>query len=136
MPTKKELMSLIDGMSKTEFTKGEVKSFINSVNTTDSMPPTEYRKGDVIANGVGAKKRPMVVISIVGNMMYGIPLSSTQDEFNLSESKSRFMGDGWFSKGVSVVTKEYADENFIGVYDNMKLLNKAIELMKNEISKL
>lgn len=136
MPTKKELMGIIDSQKKEMFTKGEVKTFINSVLTADSKSPKSFKKGDVIANGVGAKTRPIVIIKVVGSLLYGIPLSTTKDELNMSESKSRFMEDGYFSKGISVVTFEYAIENFIGVYDNMKLLNNAISLMKSEIIKL
>jgi len=136
MPTREELMILIDSTEKDKYTKGEVKSFVNSVKMIESVAPTSFRKGDVIANGVGAKKRPIVVINIVGDVMYGIPLSTTQDCMNLCEASSRFFGSQYFSKGVSVVTVEYAKDNFLGVYDNPKSLNQAIELMKQEISKL
>jgi hypothetical protein len=136
MPTKKELMSIIDSQQKGLYTKGEVKTFINTIVTADSKPPLKYKKGDVIANGIGVKKRPIVVIRIIGELLFCIPLSTTKDEFNLCESDSRFMGSGWFSKGLSVVSKEYANDNFIGVYDNPKLLNKAIHQLKLLLLKL
>jgi len=136
MPTREELMNIIDSSRKDEFTKGEVKSYINSVKMLEAVAPTSFRKGDVIANGVGAKKRPIVIVSVVGDVMYGIPLSTTQDCMNLCEASSRFFGSQYFSKGLSAVTVDYAKDNFLGVYDNPKSLNQAIELMKQEINKL
>lgn len=137
MPSKKELFELIESMGKTSFTKGEVKEFVHSVSGTRAERyPNIFKKGDMVSNGVGVKKRPCVVVKVCREMLYMIPLSSTKDVLNMCESKSRFMEDGYFSAGMSVVTVEYAQENFIGVYDNNKLLNIAIKKLKESIEGL
>jgi hypothetical protein len=136
MATKQELYDIIESSVKQSFTKGETKGFVHSVGGAMFGQPRYFKKGDVIANGVGAKKRPCVVIKVEKEFLYLLPLSSTEDELNLCESHSRFFADGWFTRGVSVVSKDYAVDNFIGVYDNIKLLNKAIKLTKQEIQGL
>ena len=136
MASKQRLYDLIDSSSKPHFTKGEVKGFINSVGGAQFGLPKYLKKGDIISNNVGAKKRPCVVIKVFTDVIYAIPLSSNEDELNLCKSKSRFWGDGWFSCGIIAMTKTYAMDNFLGVYDNPKLLNKVIKLSKQEINKI
>ena len=136
MASKQEIHDLIDSTSKTSYTKGEVKSFIQSVGGAQYGRPRYLKKGDVVSNGVGAKKRPCVVVKVDKDFVYAIPLSTTEDELSLCASSSRFFDNGWFTRGVSVVSTDYAIDNFIGVYDNIKLLNKAIKLTKEEISRI
>ena len=136
MPIKSELIEMVSVMSKQQFTKGEVKSFINSVSSRPDEQPSKIKKGDVIYNEMGGKKRPCVVVKVFKDFVFMIPLSTTFDELNLIQSRSRFFKKGWFTKGVAVSKKEYAIQNFMGVYDNPKLLNKAIKLMKEEINSI
>lgn len=82
----------------------------------------------------GTKPRPNVIIKIIDGMCYGIPLTSTQDFMVLCESNtSRFFTiEGkptFFSLGMSVVTMEYAMDNFLGVFDD----NKGLRFAKNEL---
>ena len=94
--------------------------------------PTEIRKGDVITNYEGVKSRPCVVVKVLKDrtVLY-IPLTSSENVHCLSNSKSRFFGEGCFTKSFSVCTEEFAIEHFVGVYDNMTAVNKAIKELKN-----
>lgn len=98
--------------------------------------PSKLRKGDVFLGYSGKKSRPCVVCKVLkdGTVTY-IPLTGSENVHCLTESKSRFFGEGCFSKTFDVCTEEYATENFIGVYDNNKLLNKAIKTLKEYINK-
>jgi len=136
MPKKEELYAQLEQMSKPSYSKGEVKGFIHSVSNDNIQSPSVFKKGDVILNGVGAKKRPCVVVKVLDELLLAIPLSTTKDAMNICESKSRFFLDGWLSCGVWAITKEYAKDNFAGVFDNNKDLNKAIGIMKEMVSKL
>lgn len=98
--------------------------------------PTYIRKGDVFVGYEGKKKRPNVVIKVLKDrtILY-IPLTSTDNVHCLSESKSRFFGEGCFSKSFSVATEEFALENFVGVYDDMKVINNAVQELKKFVNK-
>ena len=98
--------------------------------------PTSIRKGDVIVSFEGVKSRPSVVVNVLKDrtVLY-IPLTSTENVHCLSESKSRFFGEGCFCKAFSVCTEEFAIEHFVGVYDNNKLLNQAIKQLKEYLNK-
>ena len=65
--------------------------------------PTEIRKGDVITNYEGVKSRPCVVVKVLKDrtVLY-IPLTSSENVHCLSNSKSRFFGEGCFTKSFSV----------------------------------
>lgn len=136
MPTKQQLYDIIDSSGKISFTKGEAKDFVCAVSGTAANIPTYFKKGDIVVAGVGLKKRPCVVIKVCLDVLYLIPLSTTEDSLNLMPFRSRFLGEGFFSKGVSVVTIEYAKENFTGVFDNPKALNAAIKKIKEEINSI
>lgn len=96
--------------------------------------PSEIRKGDVIVSFEGVKSRPCVVCKVLKDrtVLY-IPLTASENIHCLSESKSRFFKDGCFTKSFSVCTEDFAIENFVGVYDNMHALNKAIKEFKKFI---
>ena len=61
--------------------------------------PSHICKGDVFLVYEGKKKRPNVVIKVLKDrtIIY-IPLTSTDNIHCLSESKSRFFGEGCFCK--------------------------------------
>lgn len=93
--------------------------------------PKYIRKGDVIILTHGAKSRPCVVSKVLKNrtVIY-IPLTSTENIHCLTSYKSRFFGEGCFSKSYDICTEDIAIANFIGVFDNMKDLNKAIKELR------
>lgn len=108
----------------------------NFKDLKEIQKPSEIKKGDAIINFEGVKSRPCVVCKVLKDrtVLY-IPLTSSENVHCLSESKSRFFGEGCFTKSISVCTEEFAINNFIGVYDNMPALNKAIKELKNYIQK-
>lgn len=136
MPSKEELYTQIDASTKPSYSKGEVKGFIYSVSNERVRSPKTFKKGDVILNGVGMKRRPCVVASVIDKMMYCIPLSTTEDHMNILPHNSRFFEDGWLSNGLWAIHEDYARENFAGVFDDMTSLNKAIKIMKQIVEKL
>tara|TARA_R110000796_G_scaffold90732_1_gene194693 strand:- start:3 stop:419 length:417 start_codon:yes stop_codon:yes gene_type:complete len=131
MPDKKSVLGIIDSGSKTSFSKGEVKCFVNSVSAeNNSAKPTKLKKGDVYITQLGTKSRPVVICKVLGDVVLAIPLSTTENELTLTNSNSRFFGDNFFSKQVIMSTYEYAMEHYAGVFDNNTNLNKAVKMMK------
>lgn len=99
-----------------------------SVKTLDVLnKPTEIKKGDVISVRTASKVRPAVVTKILKDrtVLY-IHLTSTENIHCMTYAKSRFFGEGCFTYGFSICTEQYAIENYLGTYDNMKAVNQAI----------
>jgi len=94
-------------------------------------PPKYIKKGDVLILPEGSKTRPCVVIKVLKDktVLY-IPLTSTDNIHCLSASKSRFFGEGCFTKTISLCSEEVAIQSFVGVYDSPKVLNNAIKEIK------
>lgn len=130
MPDKKKVLENVDNSTKTSFSKGEVKFMVNSVSSETSSKPTKLKKGDVYISQVGVKARPIVICRVLGDLVLGIPMSTTEDAMNLCTFDSRFFGSHFFGKQLVTSTYEYAMENFVGVFDNNPALNKAVKLMK------
>lgn len=113
----------------------------NTIMQTDfkvlknTNPPTEIRKGDVIVSYEGVKTRPSVIIKVLGDRtcVY-IPLTSTDNVHCMTSFTSRFFGKGCFSRAMSVCTEDFAIEHFVGVFDNMNAVNKAIKDLKGFIN--
>ena len=99
--------------------------------------PKYIKKGDVITNYEGVKSRPCVIIKVLKDRtcIY-IPLTSSENVHCMTPCKSRFFGEGCFSKSLSVCTEEFAIENYAGVFDNMKDLNIAIKEIKDFVDKI
>jgi hypothetical protein len=116
-------------------TKNQVLHHLNSVTsvTTETKKPKYLKKGDIIKAMGGWKVRPCVVIKVDKDIVYAIPLSTTEDGINLCEANSRFLTENYFSKSIISVTKENALKNFVGVYDNPKNLNEAIKKVKENL---
>lgn len=123
--------SVLEGLKEKGYSFAEVKHIIGTITCVENCAPSEFKKGDVFIQKVGVKSRPVVIIAVEEDIVYGIPLSTTEDELNLCESSSRFFGEGFFSKTLVSASFEYIRGNFAGVYDNPKVVNKAIrELQK------
>lgn len=117
-----------------------VKTFINEVHCEERLqPPSIFKKGDVIrvrVNNTSDKARPSVIIRVFAEYVISIPLSTCEDLNNLCESTgSRFLKEGWFCNIYLVSPISYANENFLGIYDNNKSLNNAIKELKLFINK-
>jgi len=109
-----------------------VKKFVDEVTHDIDNAPDSFKKGDVIKlQTVGSNKnRPSVIIKVCSEYVVSIPLTTTESVHCLSESKSRFFKNGFFSNTYAVTPIKVAKENFIGVYDNHKLLNLAIKELR------
>ena len=117
-----------------QFIKKEVMD-TNFKNLRSMQRPSQIKKGDVITAYEGVKARPAVVVKVLkdGTVMY-IPLTSTENIHCMTTFKSRFFGEGCFTKSINICTEEHAIEYFVGVFDNMKTLNKAIRDFKEMIN--
>ena len=155
MPSKEKV---VIGITKNSYSKSEVQHLINSITHLESQQaeieqlktgwaerekefkkqraPKELRKGDVIVITTSNKNRPAVVIKVLKELVVCIPLSTTQDSYNLAPSKSRFFREGYFSNHIITIRKELALEYFAGVYDNSRLLNNAIKEMRLFLNKV
>lgn len=129
-------ISVLEGLKEKGYSFLEVKHIIGTITCVESCSPDIFRKGDVFIQSVGVKKRPVVIIHVAEEVVYGIPLSTTQDELNLCESKSRFFGEGYFSNQLVSASFEYVKHNFGGVYDNPKAVNIAIKELKKITEKV
>lgn len=127
--TKEEIISRVDSDNPSI---AEIKLWIETMSFCKQVD--NIKKGDVIAYSL-YKKRPIVVIKIVKDIVYGIPLSTTKDDLNLCSYTSRQFKSGFFSKSIVCMQKEICKNNFIGTLDNNKDLNKAISLLKELIIK-
>jgi len=93
--------------------------------------PEFFKKGDVIRIlAPKDKPRPSVIIKVLPDFVISIPLTTDSNIYCLSESKSRFFKDGCFTNHYEITPTDVAKVNFLGVYDNIKLLNEAIKQLR------
>jgi hypothetical protein len=131
MASKKDIIKEIDTLvNKPTYSKSEVKHLITSVSSESVNKPSTLKIGDVFVNLVGGKNRPIVIVKVLGDVVLGVPLSTTEDCLNLLQFKSRFFGNNYFSKQVVITKYELAMSNFTGVFDSPRDLKKAKEMLK------
>lgn len=130
MSSKQDILNKIN--PNTTYIGTAVKAFVNEVSFETQYFPSQLKKGDVIKVNCqdSGKIRPSVIIKVTSEFTISIPLTSTENVHNLCESSSRFFKDGFFCKNYVVTPIEKAVNNFIGVYDNPKLLNQAIKELR------
>lgn len=140
MPSKLEITA---SLNKPSYSKQEVTHLVNSVSENKARwNPKIIKRGDVFGVAMGNKIRPVVAFKVVGQVVYAIPLTTTNNEMVLCESAgSRFAiveeGHGeYFSHGVICSTVEFAKNNFLWVYDNNKALSTAIKQLKLTLRKV
>jgi len=134
MPSKEQVLATV----KNEAHSGAmVKHLINSITSIETKRPVKLRKGDVIVKEcfTTTKKRPYVLIKVLKEFSLALPLSTTEDSLNLCESDSRFFRVGFFSNQLVTLKNQDALENFAGIYDNPRNLNKAVKIMKEFLDK-
>lgn len=122
--------SVLASLDKETYGVAEVKGLIQKVTKHDDVYPLSLKKGDVYSIIIGKKSRPTVIIKVLKDTVLSIPLSTTKDELNLCEYSSRFFGKGYFSASIITSKSEYAHSKFLGVLDNNRCLNNAINEMK------
>lgn len=112
----------------------EVKHIIGTITEIDREAPSVFKAGDVFIQDVGKKKRPVAIIKVTDCLIYGIPMSTTEDCLNLCTFKSRFFGEGFFSNQLVSASVEYIKDNFIGVLDSPKDLKTAVFKLKELVN--
>lgn len=116
--------------------RAEIQKTDFKVLKDNNQKPSEIRKADCIVVKSGIKSRPAVIVKVLKDRtcIY-IPVTSTENVHCLTPFKSRFLGEGCFSRNFSVCTEEFAIENFVHVFDDTKALNQAIKDLKEFINK-
>lgn len=93
----------------------------------------KIKKGDLFTGmSINHKARPYVVAIVRDDMAYCIPLTTTEDEHSLLPHKSRFLKAGFYCNSFTVVKTSFVLENFKGVMDDNRNLNKAIKLITKQ----
>lgn len=96
--------------------------------------PQILKKGDVfLGMGVNYKVRPMVVAIVKETTSYCIALTTTKDSNALINHTSRFFDAGYLCESFILVSNDFIINKFIGVLDDNRNLNKAIELIKDKL---
>ena len=126
--TLKQVRHLVMGMKSV--TKGNPPE--PTINFTKSNV-MKVKKGDIFTGtSINHKVRPYVVALVRDNLAYCIPLTTTEDEYTLLPHKSRFLKPGFYCNSFIVVKIDYITENFGGVMDDNRNLNKAIKLITKQ----
>jgi hypothetical protein len=128
--------TVLAGLTDKGYSFNEVKHIIGTITEVDKAPPTKYKVGDVYLQSVGTKRRPVVIVKVTDCLIFGIPMSTTEDCLNLCTFSSRFYGDGFFNSQLISASYEYVDDNFVGVLDSPRDLKNAIGKLKELIKNL
>jgi len=133
---KRELLNKFTGTSSYlgSYIKDEIQK-TDFKHLKSIQKPNIIKKGDCLIVQEGAKTRPGIVVKVLSDrtIIY-IALTSTENVHCLTPYKNRFFGEGCFSRSFSVCTEEYALNNFVGVFDDNKTLNKAIKDLKDFVN--
>lgn len=92
--------------------------------------PSKLKRGDVFSQHCGVKKRPVVIVKVLKDIVIGIPLTTNEDELAMTPHNSRFFRGGWFTNQLITARIEYVEDNFLGVLDDNKSLNEAVKQIK------
>lgn len=121
--------TIIESLNKTNYSKEEVIQLMNKLGYEKSTP-NKLKFGDVFIDFVGVKKRPCVIIKVIYEfgIVVSFPLSGTESPMNLIPYSSRFHDDGFINNQLLTTPIEIAHEYFVGVFDNDKVLKRALKL--------
>lgn len=136
MPAKEVV---ITSLNKSNYSKSEVQHLINSINSVQSIrdPKVDYvKKYDyfLYEAATSSKSRPYVVVKVLKDTVIAIPLSTTKDNLNLMPSKCRVLKEGYFSKQFITVHKDLALRNWVVIYDNHRMVDKAVVALKKYLN--
>ena len=101
--------------------------------------PTELKKGDLfIGYSINGKRRPFVVANVIDkDTCAAIPFTTTKDLYALVPCTSRFFDRPTnLTNQVHLVKTEFVQDNFIGVFDNNRALNKALSILQPQFPTL
>lgn len=111
----------------------QIAHIINGLSLKSLTPnkPSKIKKADVFTVKTASKTRPAVVLKVLKNrtVIY-CHLTSTENIHCMTPYDNRFFGKGCFSYSFSICTEEYVIENFIGLFDDIKTVNRAIKDLK------
>lgn len=125
---------VLEDLKDKTYSFSEIKHIIGTITHLESMTPSVFKVGDLFSQYVGTKRRPVAIIKVTDCLIYGIPMSTTEDCLNLSTYKSRFCGEGFFSNQLVSASVEYVRDNFIGVLDSPKDLKIAVLKLKELVN--
>ena len=131
---------VIDKFLPTASYSGKQIAFIINGLSLKSMyqppKPSEIKKGDVLSVKTASKVRPAVVIRVLKDrtVIY-VHLTSTENIHCMTSGKSRCFGEGCLTYGFSICSEDFAIENYIGIYDDMKAVNQSIKDLKEFFAK-
>lgn len=133
------LMQEVDGVSKSNYTKGEVKTILNNIAQTcgESVATpeaegcrapaeiTSIRRGDVfIAKMVGGKVRPWIVLRVSDGIITAVAMSSGDKAPNMIRSQCRLWPGNWIGTTVSLFDASHARQEVTRPYTNAKHLRE------------
>lgn len=102
----------------------------------DCKTPINSKKGDVFqGTGVNGKPRPFVIVKVVKDGVYAIPLTTQEDEYTLISHDSRFMKPGFLANQLVFVKDDHVKKHFVCTFDDSRSLNKAAKLITDRIKK-
>ena len=102
----------------------------------EGYKPDKLRKGDVIVLPVGVKTRPCTIIKVLKDIVVALPMTSSENNHNVTPYNSRFFGKGHFSNDMVTCNLDLAKDKFVGILDDKESLNIAISNFKKFVEKL
>lgn len=125
---------VLEELKDKTYSFSEIKHIIGTITHVETSTPSMFKVGDLFAQHVGTKRRPVAVVKVTDCLIYGIPMSTTEDCLNLCTYKSRFCGEGFFCNQLVSAPVEYVKENFLGTLDSPKDLKTAILKLKEVVN--
>lgn len=127
-------VKVLEDLKDKPYSFSEIKHIIGTITEIDKEAPSTFKIGDVYLAHAGTKRRPVCIIKVTDCLIYGIPMSTTEDCLNLCTLKGRFFGQGFFSSQFVSAPIEYVRDNFVGVLDSPKDLKTAIVKLKELVN--
>lgn len=133
----RRLMKEVDTASLQNYTKGEVKTILNSISQCADQAPMDddelgcrgpvkvasLMRGDVfIAKLVGGKVRPWLVLAVDGDFVSAVALSSGDSAPGMVKAKCRYWASSWIGCTVSAFSLDMATREVTRPYTNTRHL--------------
>lgn len=94
------------------------------------------KKGDIFLSRVGDKKRPLVVLKVLRDIVHAVPLSRTEDRMKLLKCSSEKFPESFFTNSIVTQTREFAEKHKVDSYDNLPELQQVINKIKESLIKV
>lgn len=101
-----------------------------------SMKGNMVRRGDIIRVNHNRKDRPVLVIRVRKEMVYGLILSTTESSYCMMKANSRFLGDSYITHSLVTTPVNIASKNLLGTYGNPKHLAEVSKAYKDYINQV